>query len=120
MIAVIGTGGPEGHVATVTSDGEGQTIDYGAPVAMQRASMTVQTTSGQLVAANAGRQGVWFQNQGANPVYLRLEAAAAVNTDWLLAAGAELRLDRLAYDVEIRAIAVGGTSVVLVLQWVKP
>ena len=115
---------PEGYTARVNSDGQLSTESevtnavetQPAIGSITRTSVTVQTTSGTLVAALGGRRGIWIQNQGANPVYLRFAAAAATAADWLLAPGGEFRQERFPYEGEIRAIAVGGTSVTLVLE----
>ena len=115
---------PEGYTARVNSDGQLSTesevtnaVDTQPAIgSLTRTSVTVQVTSGTLVAALAGRRGLFLQNQGANPVFLRFAAAAATAADWLVAPGAEFREARFPYEGEIRAIAVGGTSVVLVVE----
>lgn len=118
MSTAIEGGDGRGHLAEVTPEGKLRVTSRSEDLVAYRASVTVQTTSGQLVAGLAGRRGLWVQNQGANPVYLRFEAAAATNTDWLVGAGGEFRAEDFPYEGEVRAIAVGGTSVVLVLQMV--
>ena len=115
---------PEGYTARVNSDGQISTqaevtnaVDTRpASGDLTRSSVTVQTTSGVLVSALAGRRSIWIQNQGVNPVYVRFAAAAATAGDWLVPAGGELRLERFPYEGEIRAIAPVANSTVLVLE----
>jgi hypothetical protein len=114
---------PEGYTARVNSDGQistetevTNTVDtQPAAGSVTRTSVSVGTTSGTLVAALPGRRGIWIQ-VGAFPIYLRFAAAAATTADWLVPAGGEFRQERFPYAGEVRAIAVGGTSVTLVLE----
>ncbi|NUN52308.1 MAG: hypothetical protein HUU06_05915 [Planctomycetaceae bacterium] len=117
-------GSPEGYLAKVNSDGQMETATEvtntvatkpGAAAAY-RTRVTLTTTSSTLLAARTGRRGLWIQNQGANPVYLRFEAAAATNQDWLLAAGGEFRADNFAYEGEVRGATGAGTSAVLGIE----
>jgi hypothetical protein len=117
-------GSPEGYLAKVNSDGQVETatevtntVDTKpAAAAAYRTRVTLTTTSGTLLSARTGRRGLWLQNQGANPVYLSFEAAAATAQDWLLAAGGEYRAESFPYEGEVRAIAVGGGSAVLAIE----
>jgi hypothetical protein len=117
-------GSPEGYIAKVNSDGQVETatevtntVDVKAAAgAVYRTRVTVAVTSGTLLSSRTGRRGLWIQNQGANPVYLRFEAAAATAQDWLVAAGGEYRAENFPYEGEVRAIAVGGNSAVLGIE----
>ena len=115
---------PEGYTAHVNSDGQIATEaevtnaveTHPAIRDLTRTSVSVGTTSGQLVAALAGRRGIWIQNQGANPIYVRFAAAAATTADWLIPPGGEFRQDHFPYEGEIRAIAGVASSQTLVLE----
>ena len=113
---VIETWSGEGYGVRVKADGRLTTEATEAPVSVVRSVVTVQTTSGTLAAARPGRRGVRLLVLGANVVYVRFEAVAATNQDWAVAAGAQLVMDPFPYEGEIRAIAVGGSSNVLVLE----
>jgi hypothetical protein len=124
------TGTGEGTLAKVSTTGSLQSevvntvdVDVGNTVTVQKEGFTVYrthssvgTTSATLVGARAGRQGLWIQNQGANPVYLRFENAAAANTDWLVPAGGEFRAEDFSYAGIVTAIAGGAASNVLALE----
>jgi hypothetical protein len=124
MSTALETGTGEGFLARVNSSGRLEisgevtntvlTRTEGATV--YRSRVTVTSSSGVLVAARTGRQGLRIQVQGANAVYLRFEGADATNEDWLVAAGGEYVADRFSYAGPIRAIAPGGDSAVLVLE----
>ena len=115
---------PEGYTARVNSDGQIATeSEVTNPVDTQpatgtvtRTSVTVQNTSGQLVAALANRRGIYFQSQGAFPIYIRFGTTAATAADWLVPPGGELRLERFPCEDAVQAIAPGGNTVMLVLQ----
>lgn len=116
MSGTIMDGGGSGYLASVNSDGELATASTPAAHAVFRTSVTVQTTSGVLVGARTGRRGLWVQNQGANPVFLKFDPSAATAGDWQVAAGSEFRAETFAYEGEIRAISTGGNSAVLALE----
>ena len=123
-----GTG--QGGLASVTAGGSlktevGNTVDVavGNTVTVERAGLsayrtrgTVGTSSGTLLSARTGRQGLFLQNQGANPVYLRFGSAAATNQDWLVAPGGEFRAEDFRYADVVTAIAAGGNADVLALE----
>jgi hypothetical protein len=69
----------------------------------------------ELMAARAGRKGLWLQN-GNNPVHILLGTGTATTSDWLLAANAQLRLDDFPYEGPVQAISTGGNSTVLVVE----
>jgi hypothetical protein len=116
VTGAIETGTGEGYLARVTEEGRVETSTKPASATVHRTSVTVQTTSGLLVGEREGRRSFHGQNQGANPVHLRFEAAAATNADWLVAPGGVFRAEEFPYEGEVRAIAIGGTSVFLVLE----
>jgi hypothetical protein len=116
--ATIETGTGEGYTLTVNADGRAETQTKAGPTSAVRTAATVTTTSGTLVGERAGRQGLWVQNQGANAVHLRFDDAAATAADWLVPAGTGLRVERFSYEGAIQAIAVGGSSAVLVVEFV--
>lgn len=78
--------------------------------------VTVATSSGLLITANANRQGLIITNSGSNPVYLAFggAATASVGTGVYLAAnGGAFQLDsNFKWQGSIQAIASGGSSVV--------
>jgi len=116
MSTTIQSGDGQGYAAKVSEDGLLATETQASPHGVYRSSVNVTATSGTLVAARAGRRGIWVQNQGANPAYLRFDSSAALVTDWSIAAGGEFRSDSFAYEGEIRAISVGAGTTVLVLE----
>jgi hypothetical protein len=114
--ATIETGTGEGYTLVVDADGNAATVTRLAAVEVVRTTGTVGTSSAELLPARPGRQGLLLQNQGANPVHLRFGDAAATASDWLVAAGGEVRMERLAYAGAVQAIAVGGSAAVLALE----
>ena len=99
---------PAEIVNTVTTEREGVTV--------YRTHASAGITSSTLLSARAGRQGLWFQNQGAFTLYLRFENAAATNQDWAVMAGAELRATDLSYAGVVTVISPGGNCNVLALE----
>jgi hypothetical protein len=125
MNASLETGTGEGYLARVNSSGRLETsgevtntvTTKAEGLTVYRTTATVASTSGVLVAARAGRQGLRVQVQGANAVYLRFESADASNQDWMVPAGGEYLADRFPYAGAVRAIAPGGDTAVLVLEY---
>lgn len=116
MIVGVQDGNGSARVLSIGEGGAALAETRPSEHGVQRSSVTVGVASGQLVGALDGRRGIWVQNQGANPVYLRFDTVAATAADWLVAPGGEFRAESMAYAGAIQAIAVGGNSVVLVLQ----
>ena len=122
MNSAIETGTGEGFLARVSSAGNLQT-EVANPVTVEKAALAVYRTvvtagvaSATLVNARTGRQGLWIQNQGAFPCYLRFASAAATNADWLVAAGGEFRAEDFTYEGVVTVIAPGGNSAILALE----
>ncbi|MCK6478980.1 MAG: hypothetical protein HUU06_00395 [Planctomycetaceae bacterium] len=132
MIVTLQAGDGSGRTATVNASGQietsvgntvattvGNTVTTTpSPLSAYRTSATVGTSSGTLVSARSGRRGLWVQNRHAtNSVYLRFEAAAATTSDWLLPPGGEFRAESINYEGEVRAIASGADTTVLVVEF---
>ena len=110
------SGDGTGHRVTVNARGRAGSETVEAPWTVARSVVTVQTTSTSLAAARPGRRGLRVAVLGANPVFLRFDGAAASAQDWPVAALAQLALDHFPCESLITAIAVGGSSQVLVLE----
>lgn len=94
---------------------------FGGDLVESESVVTVQITAGDLVARDPERMFVMMINLGANPVYIKTRGEPASGSGVLLSASGGF----ISFDAENdatmpakiwRAIAIGGTSDVYVLQ----
>lgn len=123
MIVTLQAGDGSGRTATVNASGRLETqvantvTTQPAGVQAYRTVATVGTSSGTLVSSRTGRRGIYVRNQDATKTaYLRFEGVAATTSDWPVPPGGEFRSENFPYEGEIRAIASGADTSVLVVE----
>jgi hypothetical protein len=115
----IESGDATGNRAQVNGEGQVATEMTEAAWSVVRSTVTVLTASTTLAAAEPRRRGLRILVLGGNPIYVRFDGTAATNQDWPVVAGGQLVLDHFPCKDAITAIAVGGSSAVLVLEMVS-
>lgn len=110
--------GVRGYTASVDSKGNVSAKTVRAPLTVSShigASVSVGTSSAELVAATTGRRALYLCNTGSQAVYLRFGTGTASVTDFKLGAGEKFAFEN-APDEALTAISEGGGSSVAVIE----